>query len=119
MRTSFLIAGALALSTSLAAAQDAPQETVLTDQHLDAVDGDDDGAVSVDEFRAAMRRIFEALDRDANGVMTWAEAEGSIIRDHFDAFDADRNGNVTAAEMDARAQADHAASDLDGDGALN
>jgi len=116
MRAPFILAaGALALSASLAFAQ----ETTLTDQHLSAADGDADGAVSESEFRATMQRVFAALDADKNGVVTWVEAEPAMLREHFDALDANKDGQVTATEMDAQASKDFATADQDGDGALN
>lgn len=114
-----LTASALALSATFAVAQDAPADTSLTTGHLTAVDTDANGAVSESEFRAAMQKAHAALDKDADGVVTWAEAETALTREHFDALDADRTGTVTPAEMDAQAQTDFAAADQDKDGALN
>ncbi len=95
------------------------QDQGLSEGQLDAADTTDDGSVTLDEFRAYMKNAFDALDKDANGVVTWVEAEAAIIRDNFDTLDANKDGNVTAPEMDAQAQADFAASDRDADGALN
>ena len=112
-------AGALTLTASLASAQDAAQPPALTEGHLATAAGDGDKAVSQDEFRALMKRAHETLDKDADGVVTWVEAQDAILREHFDAIDANKDGRITAAEMDAQAQADFASSDRDGDGALN
>lgn len=116
-----LAAAALALSAGLAAAQDAaaPAATDVTSEQLAAVDTSKDGTVSENEFVGALTKIFKALDADANGVVTWAEAEGKIARQHFDAFDADKNGKVTPTEVTAKSKADFAAADKDGSGALN
>lgn len=116
-----LAAAALALSAGLAAAQDAaaPATTGVTDAHLAAVDTNKDGGVSQNEFVGALTKIFKALDADANGAVTWVEAEGKLAREHFDAFDADKNGRVTPDEVDAQAKKDFAASDQDADGTLN
>jgi hypothetical protein len=106
---------ALLLSTGLAMAQD----TTLTTGHLDAVDADDSGAVTSDEYRGFFQRVFVDLDKDADKLVSWTEAEGAMIREHFDAIDADKDANISPAELDARAQADFTASDRDGDGSLN
>ncbi len=108
-------AAALTLTSGLAAAQ----EQGYSEGHLDAADTTDDGAISLDEFRAYVKSAFDALDQDANAVLTWTEAEVAIIRDHFDTIDKNGDGNVTPVEMDAQAQADFPAIDRDGDGALN
>ncbi len=119
MRKIFLAASALVLTATLATAQDAPADTSLTTGHLTAVDTDANGAVSESEFRSAMQKAHATLDKDADGVVTWTEAEALLTREQFDALDADRTGAVTPAEMDAQAQKDFSAADLDKDGALN
>ncbi|MBP7003475.1 EF-hand domain-containing protein [Amaricoccus sp.] len=119
-RTLTLAAATLALSAGLAAAQDAAAPAAgVTDAQLAAVDTDKDGAVSQNEFVGALTKIFKALDADANGAVTWAEAEGKLAREHFDAFDANKDGKVTPPEVDAQAKSDFAAGDQDKDGALN
>lgn len=116
MRATLLAAASvLALSAVPVMAQDAP----ITDQHLDAVDTDNDGAVSQSEFSAAMAKVHATLDADADGVVSWAEAEGKMAREHFDALDGDADGGVSTAEMDTQAQKDFSAADKDGDGSLN
>lgn len=112
-------AGLVALSAAAASAQDAAPPVELNDRHLAEVDADKDGGVTESEFRAFFQRGFEALDRDADGFVSWAEAEAAMIREHFDTIDANRDGGLTAAELDAQAQADYAASNRDGDGALD
>ncbi|MBP7241402.1 hypothetical protein [Amaricoccus sp.] len=122
MRTTLTLAAAtLALSAGLAAAQDAaaPAATDITDAHLAAVDSSKDGAVSENEFVAAVTKIFRSLDADANGAVTWVEAEGKLAREHFDAFDANKDGRITPPEVETQAKADFAAGDQDKDGALN
>lgn len=112
--TTIFAAGVLALGTAAPA-----QETVLTDEHLAAIDSDGDGKVSESEFLAYLGRVHRALDQDANGFVSWAEAEGRILREHFDAIDADGDGRVSPAELEAQGRADHASADRDGDGQLD
>lgn len=114
-----LAAGALALTATFAVAQDAPADPSLTTQHLAAVDTNGDGSVTESEFRAAMQKAHAALDADADGVVTWTEAEGKLAREHFEALDANADNKVTREEMDAQAQTDFVGADRDGNGALN
>ena len=107
---------ALGLPVTGALAQD---DTTLTDQHLAAIDTDSDGTVTESEFLGYLGRIHEALDADVDGFISWAEAEGRILREHFDAIDSNGDGGVSKAELEAQGRADYASADTNGDGNLN
>jgi hypothetical protein len=113
MRT-FLIAcaGALALSGA-AFAQD------ITTGQLDALDTDDDGAVSAAEFDAFMGQAFTAMDANGDGYITAAEGSAYISPEHFAAANANGDDGLSQAEFLAVARADFAGADRDADGALN
>jgi len=52
--------------------------------------------------RAAARdlALFQALDRDADGMVTWAEARGDVnFLPRFNDMEVDMNGVVTLAEL--------------------
>lgn len=106
--------GALAAFGASAWAQDA----ALTGEHLAAIDTDGDGTVTEGEFLLHLGRVHAALDADANGFVTWAEAEGHLLREHFDAIDSNGDGNISHAELAAQGRADFASADSDGDGVL-
>lgn len=117
MRYSTIAAAAIAALTATGAlAQDAP---VITDQHAAAIDGDSNGKLTESEFLAYLGRAHQALDSDANGFVTWSEAEGRIIAEHFKALDTDGNNGVSLAEMETQGRADFASADRDGDGDLD
>jgi hypothetical protein len=53
--------------------------------------------------RAAARdaALFRSLDRDANGVLTRAEAKGDLdLGPRFDDIDIDRDGAIVAQELE-------------------
>lgn len=118
MRLPTISAVVVALAASASAGW-AQQDTALTDQHLAAIDTDGDGKVSETEFLAYLGRIHQALDADANRVVTWSEAEGRMLREHFDAIDSNGDGRISQAEMEAQGKADYASADRDGDGDLD
>ncbi len=111
----FAAAGLAALTASAALAQDG----AAPDPYLAAIDSDSSGTITEAEFIAVLHRAFAELDSDTNGFVTWAEAEGRVVREHFDALDANRDGRVSRAELETQARADFAASDKDGDGVLD
>ncbi len=115
--TTIAAAGILALG-GFATAALAQDDAALTTDHLAAIDTDGDGTVSQDEFLAYLGRIHTALDADADGFVSWAEAEGRILREHFDAIDTNGDGRVSKAELEAQGRADYASADRDGDGGL-
>jgi hypothetical protein len=66
------------------------------------------GALAADDREAFYRRaaasdaaLFDALDRDGNGMVTRQEAQVSIdMQARFDDFDIDRDGAITRAELE-------------------
>jgi Ca2+-binding EF-hand superfamily protein len=111
---SFLIAcaGALALSGA-ALAQD------ITTGHLDAMDADDNGTVDAAEFDTFMGQVFTTLDTNGDGYISLAESAGFMSADQFAAANTNGDDGLSAAEFTAATQADFAAADRDGSGALN
>ncbi len=120
MRGHLTAAAALVAFTAASAwAQDVADPMELNDRHLAEVDADKNGGVTQSEFGAFMQRGFAALDKDADALVSWIEAEAAMLREHFDAIDSNKDGAMTSAELDAQAQRDFAAADRDGNGVLD
>ncbi len=84
-------------------------------------DSNKDGRVTLDEARAAQRRMLERFDADRDGKLGFAEIEAMPERmaGRIDRLDADGDREVTSAEMDAAAEARFRRRDKDGDGVLS
>lgn len=112
MRTTLILAGALALGTA-AYSQD------LTSGHLAAIDGNGDGVVDQSEFEAFIAASFATLDANKDGMLTVEEATVTMTPEQFAAINANKDGGVSRAEFIAQFQKDFAAADKDGNGVLN
>lgn len=99
-----------------------------------AIDANEDGSVSDEEAASHADMVFSAMDADDNGALTLEEflavrmgpgfgfdparqeARQKDKSDRFAAIDSDADGSVTKAEFLAAAQAHFASADADGDG---
>lgn len=98
------------------------------------MDANDDGMVSAEEAASAADEVFTAMDADDDGALTKDEymavrmgpqlgynterqaAMQKAKEDRFATMDADANGSVSKEEFLNAAQAHHAGADSDGDG---
>lgn len=112
---------AMAQTSADAVAQPSPPAgtPVITEQDLQLLDLNGDGAVSRLEMESFSTRLFKALDANANGGLNVDEATRMISLDQFRLLDKNGNGSLSAAEFTNQMLADHAAADRDGDGLLN
>ena len=94
-------------------------QSEMTQAHLEALDANEDGAVSRDEFDAFSARTFERLDADSDRSLSASELAGSAIEGALSDLDADGDGAVSRQEFGRQMSADFAAADQDGDGAIN
>jgi hypothetical protein len=114
-RTAFLSIAALSIAlTGPALAQD-----IITEGHLADVDQNGDGIVSEAEYVAHMDGIFEVLDEDNSGWISYAELEILLDEDERANIDPNRDGRITKAEYDAQMARDFELADQDGNGVLN
>lgn len=112
---------ALAQTSSDAVSQPAPPAgtQLITEQQLQMVDLNGDGAISRLEMESFATRLFKALDANGNGGLNVDEATRMITLDQFRLLDKNGNGSLSATEFTAQMLADHSAADKDGDGLLN
>ncbi len=108
------LAGALALGTTGASAQQA-----LTRGDLAAMDTDGDGAVSPAEMDAIIAKAFAALDANGDGYLTITESSTVITPEQFKAANANGDDGLSLQEMQAAAAADMKTADRDGNGKLD
>ena len=98
------------------------------------IDANDDGLVSAEEAASAADEVFTAMDSDDDGALTQDEylavrmgpqlgfnpdrqaARQKAKEERFAAMDGDADGSVTKDEFLAAAEAHHNAADADGDG---
>jgi Ca2+-binding EF-hand superfamily protein len=86
-------------------------------ESFDAIDRNADGLLQWEEVRNQMVRIFHDADRDGNGVLT--ADEFSFGGRHFELADANKDGKVTQRELIAYAAAVFGAADTSGDEKLS
>jgi hypothetical protein len=128
MRNRGLLALALALCATTALAQDEPkggvdivhspaQPAAGQLEPFDAIDRNADGFLSWEEMRNEVTRIFHETDADGNGLLT--EEEFSFGERHRQLADANGDGEVDARELQAHAAAVFRAADADKDHQLS
>ncbi|MFO1320773.1 MAG: EF-hand domain-containing protein [Burkholderiales bacterium] len=91
-------------------------------KRFDALDGDKDGTVSLDEIKAGMgkrmkgmmgmhdkgKAMFGAADKDKDGTLDKEEAKAmKHVAEHFDEIDADKSGTVSMDEIHAFMKSHH------------
>lgn len=124
-----LLFPALAFGQGLAADQNAPpygaqQQRQPPTMGMRAMDTDNDGAISRDEFMAGHQTAdarFAAIDADKDGAVSREEflAAGRDSREaRFKAMDSNGDGRLTREELDARRTAMFDAMDADRDGRI-
>lgn len=123
MRRLLPLAAALALAAvPVAAQQGAPGQQTRPMPFFQALDTDNDGAVSREEFLAGHQRRgqgYAAADQDGDGVISRDEfmRAGQQRREaRFKQLDADNDGRLTQQELQRHQTARFQAMDADNDG---
>ena len=113
------IALALALGFSgTAYAQGASGPAERTSEHFKALDRNNSGGVSKDEYEQFMRESFQKLDTDGNKRLSKAEASAVLTPEQFAAVDKDHNGELTLDEFLDHVMRDFDRYDYNNDGVL-
>ncbi len=103
----------------LAGAAHAETVAELNEKELNAIDANNDGFLSKDEFNAFSDYAFQEMDDDKNGTLGLDEAKPFLDIKQFQ--NVDRNGDslISRAEYNAQMADDFDAADKDGNGQLD
>ena len=82
-------------------------------------DTDKDGTVDLAEAKKAGSDMFDKLDVDHDGTLTFKELHGRMSRKEFAAVDTDKDGTLTKEEYLALVEQRFKAADKDHDGTLS
>ena len=111
----------LIVAAALVLAGVASAETVaeLHENELKAIDTNNDGFLSKDEFNAFSDYAFQAMDEDKNGTLGLHEAKPFLDIKQFQNVDRDGNNAISRAEYDAQMNDDFLAADKNQNGQLD
>ena len=138
MITRTLALAALAMTVAPAvSAQDTPG-TALAEATFKQIDGNGDGAISIDELQAFRGQVIGSMDADNDASITLPEFQGwdfgfvniaekadklegfvTAQKVIFDLWDRDNDQKISSDEMAAAMDRDLAYADLSGDGSLD
>ncbi|MDA7965857.1 EF-hand domain-containing protein [Ruegeria sp.] len=115
MKHTFAFIAALTLASA------ATGETVaeLHEAELKAIDANNDGFLSKDEFNAFSDYAFQEMDDDKNGTLGQDETKPFLDIKQFQSTDRNGDSLISRAEYDAQMSADFDAADQDGNGQLD
>ncbi|MEM7088049.1 MAG: hypothetical protein AAF496_00605 [Pseudomonadota bacterium] len=103
----------------LATASGAETVSELNEKELNAIDANNDGFLSKDEFNAFSDYAFQEMDEDKNGTLGLEEAKPFLDIKQFQNVDRNNDSLVSKAEYDAQMGSDFDAADQDGNGLLD
>ena len=103
----------------LASAVLAESVAELHERELNAIDANNDGFLSKDEFNAFSDYAFQAMDEDKNGQIGLEEAKPFLDIKQFQNTDRNNDNLISKPEFDAQMSSDFDAADKDGNGQLD
>lgn len=83
------------------------------------IDTDNDGTVDLGEAKKAAEDLFDRLDKDKDGTLTFKELQGRLSRKEFAAADVDHDGTISKNEYFALVVQRFKAADTDNDGTIS
>ncbi|WP_298851791.1 hypothetical protein [uncultured Ruegeria sp.] len=113
-RAIFIIAAAF-----LATAANAESVAELHEKELNAIDANNDGFLSRDEFNAFSDYAFQTMDEDKNGTLGQDEAKPFLDIKQFQDVDRNKDSFVSRSEYDAQMNDDFGVADQNGNGLLD
>ena len=114
MKTALIFAAAL-----LAGAASAETVSELNERELNAIDANNDGFLSKDEFNAFSDYAFQEMDDDKNGTLGLDEAKPFLDIKRFQDVDRNKDNFISRAEYDAQMNSDFETADQDSNGQLD
>ncbi|WP_254443471.1 hypothetical protein [Ruegeria atlantica] len=112
--------GILIVSTVvLTGAASAETTAELHENELNAIDTNNDGFLSRDEFNAFSDYAFQEMDEDKNGTLGLDEAKPFLDIKQFQNVDRNNDDFISRAEYDAQMNDDFNSADQDGNGQLD
>lgn len=103
----------------LASAVSAETAAELHEKQLNAIDANNDGFLSKDEFNAFSDYAFQEMDEDKNGTLGLEEAKPFLDIKQFQNIDRNNDDVISRPEYDAQMNADFSSADQDGNGQLD
>ncbi|WP_237212566.1 hypothetical protein [Ruegeria lacuscaerulensis] len=103
----------------LAGAASAETVAELHEKELQAIDANNDGFLSKDEFDAFSDYAFQEMDEDKNGTLGLDEAKPFLDIKQFQSVDRNNDSLISRAEYDAQMNDDFISADQDGNGQLD
>ncbi|MBO9411990.1 hypothetical protein J7406_16355 [Ruegeria sp. R8_2] len=96
-------------------------ETVaeLHENELKAIDANNDGFLSKDEFNAFSDYAFQAMDEDKSGTLGLEEAKPFLDIKQFQSVDRNRDNVISRSEYDAQMTEDFSSADKNRNGQLD
>ena len=91
----------------------------LNEAELKAIDANNDGFLSKDEFNAFSDYAFQEMDDDKNGTLGQSEAKPFLDIKQFQSVDQNGDSLISKAEYDAQMENDFNTADQDGNGQLD
>jgi len=115
MKRAVILVAAMFLANAVSA------ETVaeLHEKELNAIDTNNDGFLSKDEFNAFSDYAFQEMDDDKNGMLGLDEAKPFLDIKQFQQVDRNKDSLISRAEYDAQMNLDFNAADQDGNSQLD
>ncbi|WP_254447349.1 EF-hand domain-containing protein [Ruegeria sp. HKCCA5426] len=105
--------------TVLAGTAIAETAAELHENELKAIDANNDGFLSKDEFNAFSDYAFQAMDEDKNGTLGLEEAKPFLDIKQFQSVDRNRDNLISRTEYDAQMNEDFSSADQNGNGQLD
>ncbi|WP_170336346.1 hypothetical protein [Ruegeria arenilitoris] len=103
----------------MASAASAESVAELNEKELNAIDSNNDGFLSKDEFNAFSDYAFQEMDEDKNGTLGLDEAKPFLDIKQFQKVDRDEDNAISRAEYDTQMNEDFINADQDGNGLLD
>ncbi|MTI01280.1 hypothetical protein [Roseibium sp. RKSG952] len=103
----------------MASAASAESVAELNEKELNAIDSNNDGFLSKDEFNAFSDYAFQEMDEDKNGTLGLDEAKPFLDIKQFQKADRDEDNAISRAEYDTQMNEDFINADQDGNGLLD